>query len=310
MADLKLTREQLARFLPDHQSIRAFEQLLDDVAVTIPEAGDEANTNAGIAIAVANAALAEVASIIRELQLALNAPVVQPPVFQDDVAPRLEIGTLASQNSDTVSITGGSIDGVTLGATTPSSAIFTSVSYSGQLTSTVTTGTAPMVITSTTKVANLNADLLDGGDWATPGSIGVTTPNGGAFTSLSSTGAPSFGTSSLNNQTLIRGSSSGTNGGAAVLILNGGATIIGAGNKSVILGGAYDATPFIYANANIEINQSVKVPGGAVFLLTSSSLTNGAGAGAGTITNAPAAGNPTKWIGINDNGTIRYIPAW
>lgn len=39
-------------------------------------------------------------------------------------------------------------------------------------------------------------------------------------------------------------------------------------------------------------------------------LTDGAGAGAGTITNAPAAGNPTKWVAINDNGTTRYIPAW
>ena len=39
-------------------------------------------------------------------------------------------------------------------------------------------------------------------------------------------------------------------------------------------------------------------------------LTNGAGVGAGTITTAPSAGNPTKWIGINDNGTIRYVPAW
>lgn len=40
------------------------------------------------------------------------------------------------------------------------------------------------------------------------------------------------------------------------------------------------------------------------------SLNNGAGAGAGTITNAPAAGNPTKWVPIDDNGTTRYIPAW
>jgi hypothetical protein len=39
-------------------------------------------------------------------------------------------------------------------------------------------------------------------------------------------------------------------------------------------------------------------------------LTNGAGASAGTLTNAPAAGNPTKWIPINDNGTIRKIPSW
>ena len=36
-------------------------------------------------------------------------------------------------------------------------------------------------------------------------------------------------------------------------------------------------------------------------------LSNGAGAGAGTLTNAPSAGNPTKWIPINDNGTTRYI---
>jgi hypothetical protein len=45
-------------------------------------------------------------------------------------------------------------------------------------------------------------------------------------------------------------------------------------------------------------------------IATSSALTNNAGAGAGTLTNAPAAGNPTKWIKINDNGTIRSIPAW
>lgn len=48
----------------------------------------------------------------------------------------------------------------------------------------------------------------------------------------------------------------------------------------------------------------------ATLLSTSVALTNGAGVGAGTITNAPAAGNPTKWISINDNGTVRKIPAW
>lgn len=43
---------------------------------------------------------------------------------------------------------------------------------------------------------------------------------------------------------------------------------------------------------------------------TSVTLTNAAGAAAGTLTNAPVAGNPTKWIEINDNGTIRRIPTW
>jgi hypothetical protein len=45
-------------------------------------------------------------------------------------------------------------------------------------------------------------------------------------------------------------------------------------------------------------------------MTTTTSFSNGAGAGAGTITNAPSAGNPTKWVPINDNGTTRYIPAW
>lgn len=43
---------------------------------------------------------------------------------------------------------------------------------------------------------------------------------------------------------------------------------------------------------------------------SSVTLTNAAGVAAGTITNAPTAGNPTKWIQYNDNGTTLKIPAW
>lgn len=50
--------------------------------------------------------------------------------------------------------------------------------------------------------------------------------------------------------------------------------------------------------------------GDTKLLATSVALTNGAGAAAGTLANAPVAGNPTKWIPIDDNGTTRYIPAW
>jgi hypothetical protein len=75
---------------------------------------------------------------------------------------------------------------------------------------------------------------------------------------------------------------------------------------------------------------SVRIPGGADFSFavmpngsliisptasgelcqTKVSLTNGAGSSTATLTNAPAAGNPTKWISINDGGTVRKIPAW
>lgn len=48
----------------------------------------------------------------------------------------------------------------------------------------------------------------------------------------------------------------------------------------------------------------------ATLIHTLTALTNGAGASLGTITNAPAAGNPTKWAPVDDNGTTRYVPMW
>lgn len=55
---------------------------------------------------------------------------------------------------------------------------------------------------------------------------------------------------------------------------------------------------------NLTVNRA------ATFLSTSLALTDGAGAQVGTLTSSPVSGNPSKWIGIDDNGTTRYIPAW
>lgn len=54
----------------------------------------------------------------------------------------------------------------------------------------------------------------------------------------------------------------------------------------------------------------IKISGDTTLLHTGTALANGAGASGGTLTNAPAAGNPTKWVKIDDNGTVRHIPAW
>lgn len=43
---------------------------------------------------------------------------------------------------------------------------------------------------------------------------------------------------------------------------------------------------------------------------TNATLADNAAVGAGTLTNAPTAGDPTKWVAINDNGTTRYFPTW
>lgn len=71
------------------------------------------------------------------------------------------------------------------------------------------------------------------------------------------------------------------------------------GSKGMAVGTATDpGAGMIYTNS-------------ATFMIrTKTSYTNGAGIGAGTITTAPSAGNPTKWIPVDDNGTTRYIPAW
>ena len=205
-------------------------------------------------------------------------PRIETQSFPDDLTPRDELGTMAAQNAEKVAITGGTIAGITFGGfpagTVSQPSLYWGTdtatgfyrigannigySYNGtklldlsatllgvtggvsvttQFTSSVATGTPPLVVASTTNVANLNASSLSGGTFATPGPIGGGTPDTGTFT-------------------------------------------------------------------------SVTTPGGATFHTTNTALTNGAGAAAGTPLNAPAAGNPTKWIGINDNGTTRYIPAW
>lgn len=74
-----------------------------------------------------------------------------------------------------------------IGATTPSTGAFTTLSASGAITSTLATGTAPFTVASTTVVGNLNVSQLLGATWAAPGTIGSGTPSTGAFTTLSAT---------------------------------------------------------------------------------------------------------------------------
>ena len=78
----------------------------------------------------------------------------------------------------------------------------------------------------------------------------------------------------------------------------------------------------IIASANIQTSGQVIATGdvtgdnhhvGSVSVmldLTNAGMPNGAAASAGTLTNAPIAGNPTKWIPILVSGATKYIPAW
>jgi hypothetical protein len=70
----------------------------------------------------------------------------------------------------------------------------------------------------------------------------------------------------------------------------------------------------VYANnqgtviANTALSNVNPIAGALVTATVT--MNNGAAASTATLTNAPAAGNPTKWVPFNDNGTTRYIPAW
>jgi hypothetical protein len=114
-------------------------------------------------------------------------------------------GDVTASGSGSVAATVAAIQGVAVGTPTGTgnvvfsasptltgtpniaAATGTTLSLSGQMTSTLATGTAPFVVASTTVVANLNASKLLGNTWAAPLSIGSTTPNTGAFTTLSAT---------------------------------------------------------------------------------------------------------------------------
>ncbi|MCX6752445.1 MAG: hypothetical protein NTZ87_03000, partial [Candidatus Nomurabacteria bacterium] len=117
-----------------------------------------------------------------------------------------------------------------LGTTTPTKTLDVAgaIGVSGQLTSTLATGTAPFVVASTTNVANLNASSLNGATFANPGAIG-TTPSTGAFTTLTSNGASTLGTGASLTNTFGTGTSAintiGASGGTNAI--NGATTILG-----------------------------------------------------------------------------------
>lgn len=85
-------------------------------------------------------------------------------------------------------------------------------------------------------------------------------------------------------------------------IFNGTATA-SANFSSAVTGLIMDTAGALTISGALTVNS-------ATLIKSNTTLTNGAAAQTGTLTNAPAAGNPTKWIPINDNGTTRYIPAW
>lgn len=88
-----------------------------------------------------------------------------------------------------------------------------------------------------------------------------------------------------------------TSTGTGAIVRQNGATLV-----NVDIGAA--------GGTNLILSQFIRTGDPVSFHQTSVPLNNGAGVSLGTLTTAPSAGPPAKWIGINDGGVIRYIPAW
>jgi hypothetical protein len=116
-------------------------------------------------------------------------------------------GTNFYEAVNALTVTSGTIDGTTIGATTATTGKFTTINASGQITSTVTTGTAPFVVASTTAVANLTASnvstnanltgaITSTGNATILGTASFTSANlAGALTDETGSGSAVFATS-------------------------------------------------------------------------------------------------------------------
>lgn len=177
----------------------------------------------------------------------------------------------------------------------------------------------------------------------TPGAIGGTTASTGAFTTLTLPVNSANYVPTLNlggNKGLIAETNYVTvvNGSAYIVAFNASGSIVNcnlvanptnskscgttAGRWSNVYSVLGDFSGAVTCSTTLSVtltttmtgrltaNGGITVVGGSYLLTTNSALTNNAGSGVGTLTNAPDSGNPTKWIAIDDSGTARYIPTW
>lgn len=83
-----------------------------------------------------------------------------------------------------------------------------------------------------------------------------------------------------------------------------------AGSDGILIDSLLSKLQRISGAGPITLQYGLNILGDTTLLHTGTRLANGAGVALGTLANAPTAGNPTKWISIDDNGTTRFIPTW
>ena len=206
-----------------------------------------------------------------------------------------------------VTVTSGTIDGTTIGATTPTTGKFTTINASGQITSTVAIGTAPLVVTSTTAVANLTASNV------------TTNANlTGAVTSVGN--ATSLG--SFTSAQLATALTDETGTGANVFATSPTLVTPALGTPSALVGTNITGTATNFTASNVTTNANltgaVTSVGNATSLGSFTSaqlataLTDETGTGANVFATSPTLvtpnlGTPSALVGTNITGTAASL---
>lgn len=177
------------------------------------------------------------------------------------------LGTMSVQNANGVTITGGSINGTTIGASTASSGAFTTLDASGNATVGGTlgvTGTSTFtgLITANGGVSGAvttsNATITGGTINNT--AIGGTTPAAGAFTTLSSSGnATVGGTLGVTGTSTFTGLITG-NGGYSGAVTSSNATLTGGTINGMVIGGTTAANG-TFTNLTVSTSASINPTG-------------------------------------------------
>jgi hypothetical protein len=143
-------------------------------------------------------------------------------------------------------------------------------------------------------------------------SSAATFTNGAGSTTWTASILNPSAASGANSGLLIEAGRSGTdyplyitnyNGGTLLMYVNGLGGV-GIGVATGLAAGSLSVANNIIAGSYFQTGQ------GAYLMASSVAFTAGATGNAPTLTAGPVAGNPTKWIAIDDNGTVRHIPAW
>lgn len=106
-----LTRDQLAKFLPDQEAIRRFEELFLIAGTTTPDQiiilfrlSQEIAIEAATAQETANEAIASIERLLERAGLLPVTPPFEQTAANDDLAPPIQTGTLAYQNAEEVEV--------------------------------------------------------------------------------------------------------------------------------------------------------------------------------------------------------------